>query len=92
MGATAMNVSGAPHHFWAAMWAEVCRRLNAMRERSSVVQISVHKSVPVGQKAVATILQVNGELLLLGVTNSAVTLIRRWHKDKSNLDVRGCVR
>lgn len=62
-----------------------------MGQRSRRLPITVQRSVNVGQKATATMIEVNGELLLLGVTNSAVTLIRRWHGG-NGLEVRGEVR
>lgn len=62
-----------------------------IRERQQRVPMSVHRSIAIGQKASATMLEVNGELLLLGVTNSAVTLIQRWQKNAA-WEVRGYVR
>lgn len=59
------------------------------RTRTDRIEMSVQRSVPVGQKAAATMLEVNGELLLLGVTSANVTLIQRWEK---RLAIRGTVR
>lgn len=66
------------------------RKLSLMVSRSGAERIamSVQRSVPVGQKATATMLEVNGELLLLGVTSANVTLIQRWEK---RMPIRGTV-
>lgn len=70
---------------------ELRRRWIRMRRCPERLQMSVQKTVPVGQKAVATMLQVNGELLLLGVTSGAVTLIHRWEQPEKALRVEGSV-
>ena len=62
-----------------------------MGERSRRLPMRVQRSINIGQKASATVIEVNGELLLLGVTSSAVTLIRRWQRGQA-LVVKGEVR
>jgi flagellar biogenesis protein FliO len=69
----------------------VQRILSQLRQRSLRPPMSVQRSINIGQKATATMIEVNGELLLLGVTNSSVTLIERWQK-RSELAIRGLVR
>lgn len=71
---------GALRHLWSQM-----------EERSRRLPMSVHRSLNIGQKASATVIEVNGDLLLLGVTHSAVTLIERLPK-RQRLEVRGVVR
>lgn len=56
------------------------------------LQFSVQKSVPLGQKANATLLEIEGERLLLGVTSQSVSLLRMWKGDDAALKVRGSVR
>jgi flagellar biogenesis protein FliO len=66
------------------------RVLAQLRQRPVRPPMSVQRSIHIGQKASATMIEVNGELLLLGVTNSSVTLIERWRKDPG-IAVRGNV-
>jgi flagellar biogenesis protein FliO len=66
--------------------------LNELFPRKKAVEMSVAKSVPLGQKANATLLVVNGERLLLGVTSSSVSVLRQWKRESEELEVRGRVR
>jgi flagellar biogenesis protein FliO len=70
---------------------ELLRGWQALYARPKSTHIAVQRTVPLGQKAVATMLKVNGELLLLGVTSASVTLIERWPLVQTSLEMRGTV-
>lgn len=86
MGTTAMNTVRAPWN-----WRRTLQSLIRAIPRKPAVAMSVEKSVAVGQKATATLLSVNGERLLLGVTGGSISVLRRWQHDGA-IEVRGEVR
>ncbi len=61
-------------------------------ERQNRVDLSVQKSVRIGEKAVATAVIFDGEILLLGVTGQSVTVLRRRGcYEHDPLPVRGTI-
>ena len=78
--------------FVPALISEIRRRVFTQPSRAQKLELSVEKTVSLGQKGMAAMLNVNGELLLLGVTTSAVTLLHRWEASSITLPVKGTVR
>ncbi len=76
--------------FVQALWREIRKKLVVGRVTPKV-QLSVERTVSLGQRGSAAMLNVNGELLLVGVTNSAVTLLHRWEPSAKELEVKGTV-
>ena len=76
---------------WRPWLRAALSALYEMVPRKATGELSVQKSVAVGQKASATLLRVNGEQLLLGVTATSVSLLRKWRAGNPELEVRGVV-
>jgi flagellar biogenesis protein FliO len=61
--------------------------------RKPAVNLSIEKTVSLGQKTSASLLLVGDESLLLGVTPGSVALLRAWRRNaEASLEVRGQVR
>jgi len=76
---------------WREWLNEMLLALYRIVPRKPEVQLSVLKSVPVGQKANATLLAANGEQFLLVVTPNSATVVRKWTTECAELEVRGFV-
>jgi len=66
---------------WRAWLQVAIAAVYGVLPKRPAVQMSVQKTVPLGQKANATLLVVEGEKLLLGVTANSVSLLRTWEDE-----------
>ena len=61
-------------------------------QRPDRIELSVQKSIRIGEKALATVVNFEGETLLLGVTGHSVTVLwRRGVYGQDHLPVRGTI-
>lgn len=63
---------------WKAWLRSAFARATGPFAKRCAVTMAVQKTVQLGQKANATLLVVEGEKLLLGVTAQSVSVLRRW--------------
>ncbi len=74
---TIASIGVKPIGWWEWLKATIAV-MQRIIPKQAAVRISVQKTVALGQKASATLLVVEGEKLLLGVTASSVTVLRCW--------------
>jgi flagellar biogenesis protein FliO len=67
---------------WREWLKSTIAALQTVLPKRPGVEMSVQKTVALGQKANATLLVVHGEKLLLGVTANSVSVLRHW-KDEA---------